>query len=693
MDSLKRAGICLLERDTGFFDSIAGRLTQWESWLLMFMRSSSDQIPLVSSGSSAEWAEKREETVSHTDGRHSRTRIARLSLLNGFVGRFARISLSLFLSTLFFLLAADSFGETSHRVYFKGTDSELDVYTVTGSSPGPTLLILGGIQGDEPGGYLAADLYADMSLNKGNMIVVPRANFLSIIENARGVLGDMNRKFAGNPDKSDRDARVVQIIKDLMKKSDFFLNLHDGSGFYSTKWESPDRNPSRFGQSIIADTSDHKLSDGRVIRMEKMVNRVLERVNPQISAAEHTFKFNNHQTLSEDSRHKEQRLSATYHALTQVGIPAFGIETSKNIKDYRLRVRYQTMVVNAFLEEFGIIPDSPRIYLDNQYLKYVIVSVNGRVPIVVSGNDVLKVHEGDVIRIVHIESNYSRGLTARIKGRGGGFNDLNQDVVLSQDTTILVRKDRFVIGSIPVELIKGKSHSAAGIHFEPKVKYFSVRVNDRTFQVEPGEEISVFRGDVLVILDPLTNLPVQDEKAVRVDLRGFQAESSPYPNDDRGHRINTASDLQDKYGRASGQVTVFPLHAKLDNKVFAESFISVVEPKAEYLVLKDADGGSFVVYPGDKLELPIKAVITILDVKSNLPGSAPLFITMSGKTVRWDQKGSAGIDASKLPETETPLDITRAGKSLGRIWIRRGGEFRLSSGENQPRQLLGPARY
>lgn len=597
------------------------------------------------------------------------------------------------LAALFIVTCTNAFAETSHKIYFRGTDSELDVYTVTGGAPGPTLLLLGGIQGDEPGGYLAADLYADMSLKKGNMIVVPRANFLSIVENSRGVIGDMNRKFAGNSDKSDRDARVVELIKGFMRKSDFFLNLHDGSGFYAPKWESPERNPMRFGQSIIADASEHSLQDGRVIQMEKMVNRVLEKVNPQISAPEHVFKFNNHGTLTAETKHKEQRLSATYHALTQVGIPAFGIETSKSVKDYRLRVRYQTMVINAFLEEFGIIPDNPKIYLDHPYLKYIIVSINGRVPIVVSGNDVLKVHEGDVIRIVHVESNYSRGLTARIEGIGDRFNDLNQDVQVSRDTKILVRKDRFVVGSIPVEMISRRSPSVVGIHFEPKVKHFSVRVNDRTFQIEPGEEIPILRGDIVVLLDPQTNLPPEDEKAVRIDLRGFQAESSPYPQDDRGHRINTATDLQDKYGKPRGQVTVFPLQAKLNNKAFAECFVTVAEPQAEYLLLRETNGSSFVVYPGDKLELPDNAVITILDVKTNLREASPLFITMKGKTVRWDQKGSTGIDASKLSDAETPLDISRAGRSLGRIWLKQGKEFRLSSGENQPRQLLVPARY
>ena len=104
---------------------------------------------------------------------------------------------SLFLSLcLIFLLSTQLEAKTTSRVYFKGTDAELEVHFINGEVSGPTLLLLGGIQGDEPGGYLAADLYADISLKKGNMIVVPRANFPSIVGNSRGVAGDMNRKFA-----------------------------------------------------------------------------------------------------------------------------------------------------------------------------------------------------------------------------------------------------------------------------------------------------------------------------------------------------------------------------------------------------------------------------------------------------------------------------------------------------------------
>ena len=82
-----------------------------------------------------------------------------------------------------------------HSVFFEGTDHELHVYRIHGKISGKTLLLIGGIQGDEPGGFLSVDHYADISLAKGNLIVVPRANFQSIIYQRRKINADMNRKF------------------------------------------------------------------------------------------------------------------------------------------------------------------------------------------------------------------------------------------------------------------------------------------------------------------------------------------------------------------------------------------------------------------------------------------------------------------------------------------------------------------
>ena len=101
-----------------------------------------------------------------------------------------------------------SFSAMQRLTYFQETEHELNVYKINGVEKGKTLLIIGGIQGNEPGGYLAADLYVDMSLEKGNLIVVPRANFYSIISNQRGVNGDMNRQFAVFSEKDNDHQRA-----------------------------------------------------------------------------------------------------------------------------------------------------------------------------------------------------------------------------------------------------------------------------------------------------------------------------------------------------------------------------------------------------------------------------------------------------------------------------------------------------
>ncbi|MFC1834422.1 M14/M99 family metallopeptidase [Thermodesulfobacteriota bacterium] len=595
---------------------------------------------------------------------------------------------------LLILLVSPAFSKTFHQVHFKGTESELDVYTIKGRLPGPTVLIVGGIQGNEPGGYLAADLYADLSLRKGTIIVVPRANFVSIVRNKRGIRGDMNRKFAEGTGQPDQDVRVVEVIKELMKKSDFFLNLHDGSGFYAPTWQSPARNPMKYGQSVIADGEFLERPGHRPLSLDGMAGRVIERVNSQIADPKHLFHFNNHKTRAKNTRHKEQRRSATFYAMTKVGIPAFGIETSKSIPDYRLRVRYQTMVINSFLEEFGIVPEHPNPWLQTPVLKYLIVSVNGRTPIVVTARDVVKAFKGDRIRIVHIESNYSRGLTVQFKDAGRSFNDLDREVGVTSETAILVRKDRFIIAEIPVQIIMNRSaREDPGIHLEPRVKFFCIRVNDKSFALEPGEELAVMGGDKLVILDPQTNLRASGQTALRIDLRGFQASDTPYPTEDRGHIIDTDRDLQRKYAHKRGLDLVFPLQAKLSKKVIDQCYIAVKEPKLEYVVLRGSGGESLVLYPGDELQVPADEVVRIIDMRTNMPWSTPLFLTMAGRTIRWEPKGAAGIDAARLTLTKLPLDVTRRGRSLGRIWVKKGKEFRVSSKGRLKSRPLVPVRY
>ena len=131
----------------------------------------------------------------------------------------------------------------------------------------------------------------------------------------------------------------------------------------------------------------------------------------------------------------------------------------------------------------------------------------------------------------------------------------------------------------------------------------------------------------------------------------------------------------------------------MNSKVFAEAYIAVAEPKMEYVVLRGSGGLSFAAYSGDKLELPAGAVVRVMDVKTNSPSGTPLFIKMAGRSLKWENSRSAGIDTSKLTDTETPLDITRDGNSIGRIWLKQGKDYRLSTGSGEPYAPILRVRY
>lgn len=341
-----------------------------------------------------------------------------------------------------------------HEVYLKNTDYELHVFKIHGKEAGPTLMIIGGIQGDEPGSYISADMYADARLKKGNLIVVPRANFLSIVENRRQVNQDMNRRFDKTKKEIEED-KVVAILKKLIDSSDFLLNLHEGSGFYNPKNIDDMNNPNRFGQSIIADADSYDSSKCNCeLRLKDMAEKVIEIVNRKIDNPSYKFRFNNHNTGSKNTAHPDQKGSATYYALYTVGIPAFGIETSKNIEDIELKVNMHTMIINEFMKQLGIVPEDTSINVMPPILKYMLVKVNGVYKLISKG-DTLFIPKKARLEIKIVETNYPRGVTADLLGYGS-FNDIGKSIIVDRNTKIILKKDSQLITEIPVKVIKNE---------------------------------------------------------------------------------------------------------------------------------------------------------------------------------------------------------------------------------------------
>jgi len=474
--------------------------------------------------------------------------------------------------------AAAAAAKMSQEVFLEGTDHELHVYRISGEEPGKTMMIIGGIQGDEPSSYITADLYADINLLKGNLIVVPRANFYSILLNRRnGQTGDMNRKFSPDPKKKRRyhlEEEVVALLKHLIAESDCLLNLHEGSGYYSPEWISSRENPMRYGQSIIYDAEEYRPPYGRrTIYLGAIAKRVIRAVNPRIKNPRYRFKPNNHDTLSENTSHKEQRESATYYALTRAHIPAFGIETSKDIPDLSTKIRLHKMVINAMMDEFGIIHDSPGITVEEPRLQYLVVRVNNQHPYALRHGDTLRLDIGDDVVVTDILANYRRGLVADVEGLGT-TNDTHRPFRFSRPTRVYVRKDSLICGWITLEARDGQAvERQRAVPEELRAETLTVDVNGVKRRVANRETLAVPRDSRLTLEEIRTNAGWLDNDVI-VNFKGFAPPKSVNDGNDLLFPIYPEHDLRVKYseGRRGRR---YPVVARYGDRIIGTFWIEL----------------------------------------------------------------------------------------------------------------------
>ncbi|MBN2280141.1 MAG: hypothetical protein JXQ65_06150 [Candidatus Marinimicrobia bacterium] len=448
---------------------------------------------------------------------------------------------------------------TVHKVYFKDTQNELNVYHLYGRNDGKTIFILGGIQGDEPGGFLSADLYPNIVLEQGNLIIIPRANFHSIIKNNRGIDGDLNRKFK-TKESTDVEGQIVEIIKKYMELSDVFLNLHDGWGFYSDTYIGPGRNPNRFGQSIIADAS--KYFNGKdTLYLEMVARKVLEKINTKIKNEYHKLHFMNTKTFEQGTEYEEMRTSASYYALTEFGIYAFGIESSKNLETIEEKILYHNYAINEFMDYFGVVPEHPSIMTKLPSLRYLMVEINGKRQIL-GNNDTLYIEKNEPFQILEIIANVERGLSCDVVSWGTN-HDINKSIILRKNDKVLIRKDSDVIGKIEV-VVREPLEDLFAFLFE---------VNGKRKVVLANDSLQVNRGDKLEIFDILTRNG--HSEYYKVNIKGFvPPDHGSNPGEDRGHIVDTQNFDWKSYS-VNGEGKIYPVVIERDNREVARAFVKI----------------------------------------------------------------------------------------------------------------------
>ncbi|WP_047788128.1 succinylglutamate desuccinylase/aspartoacylase family protein [Tenacibaculum mesophilum] len=113
-----------------------------------------------------------------------------------------------------------------------GTLIEIPVYIFNGNQLGPTILLQGGLHGDEVNSIeLVRRMLIDKSykIHRGCVIVVPLLNVFGFLNMSRDMHGkDVNRSFPGSKTGSLASRMAYYLMKEITNNVDFAIDFHTG---------------------------------------------------------------------------------------------------------------------------------------------------------------------------------------------------------------------------------------------------------------------------------------------------------------------------------------------------------------------------------------------------------------------------------------------------------------------------------
>ncbi len=361
-----------------------------------------------------------------------------------------------------------------------------------GKTDDNTLLVVGGIQGDEPGGFMAASLLSThYDITKGSVWIVPNLNFYSIIKRSRGPFGDMNRKFAHLP-KTDPEYKIIQRIKRYITdpKVQLIVNLHDGSGFYRPMHIDKIHNPLKWGQSLVIDqeilSNVEKYQDTYTISKQ-----IVEHMNKFLLKKEDIYRTKNTHTRFKKT-HEEQEMAKTltYYAITN-GKSAFGHETSKSLTIPQ-RVYYKLLALEKFMDIMKI-----------KYTRKFPMTISGIKKVL---NEDISIKLGDTSIDMPLKDirNYQKYFPIN---SNGVIKYLPSNPLIK----IIKQKNTYTIYYGNRRLTRLEADYAEHLNFETKVEF-----------VVDGKKKQVQFGDTITVND---SFKVIDEKQFRVNVIGYKHKS------------------------------------------------------------------------------------------------------------------------------------------------------------------------
>ena len=152
---------------------------------------------------------------------------------------------------------------------------ETPLFVTHSGVAGPVVLVLGGVHGNEPGGWEAAEAIAGWTPSRGSLLVIPRANVVATqaLERTLPELGDLNRLYPGSSADELPMSRMAASIVYTAKRYgvDLVLDLHESWGFYAERGENG-------GTAFIGQT----ITSGPGPEREPIARTIAGRFNAQV---------------------------------------------------------------------------------------------------------------------------------------------------------------------------------------------------------------------------------------------------------------------------------------------------------------------------------------------------------------------------------------------------------------------------
>jgi predicted deacylase len=227
----------------------------------------------------------------------------------------------------------------THGLIAEETKWENPYYVIDSGSEGPTLLITGGLHGNEPAGYRAAEQIRHWPVQCGKLVVVPRVNTPGLKAGTRWLPGEpeatrnANRNFPKTGEANEACSVPIQALWAFMQeqKPDWVVDLHEGFDFNIANSKSD-------GSSIIYFATPE---------MQELAAKIHEDVNATIDDPD--------RKIVKRSKSGPVNGGLVRAAIEQLGANGFCFETTYSKQPISTRTRQHRVMVHRLMHELGMV--------------------------------------------------------------------------------------------------------------------------------------------------------------------------------------------------------------------------------------------------------------------------------------------------------------------------------------------------